>query len=132
MKTRTEIRDWLLSNAVSEHGDLWLHDLDFSDFDGDVFINDMIVKRSLYQYDQTVSGNLYQSYQDVKGDLAQFEQKVGGKLDQSRQTVGDDLYNNSSTYGGKLYEEPSTKALKKITIDELKEMGYEIEKGEII
>ena len=36
MKTSTEIRNWLLENAVDFDGDLMLHGLDFSDFKGDV------------------------------------------------------------------------------------------------
>lgn len=45
MKTKQEIRDWLLENAVGFSGNLDLSDLDLSDFDGNVYINYMKVKR---------------------------------------------------------------------------------------
>lgn len=47
--TKEEIRDWLLKNCVDEKGDLNLRDLDFSDFDGNVDISFMSVKKTLLQ-----------------------------------------------------------------------------------
>lgn len=62
MKTKEEIRDWLLENAVDHDGDLMLENLDFSDFDGDVYIDCMKVKGDLTQSYQEVKGNLYNRY----------------------------------------------------------------------
>ena len=59
MKTKTEIREWLLDNAVDEDGDLDLSGLDFSDFEVDVYIGNMKVQGSLDQCGQKVQGNLY-------------------------------------------------------------------------
>ena len=67
MKTIEEIRDWLLANAVDNEGDLILSDLDLSDFDGDVYIDDMKVKKSLHQDCQKVGENLHQDCQKVGG-----------------------------------------------------------------
>ncbi len=50
MKSKEEIRDWLLENAVSEYGNLLLRGLDFSDFDGNVYIDYMKVKKDLHQH----------------------------------------------------------------------------------
>lgn len=83
MKSIEEIRDWLLKNAVDDTGDLCLIGLDFSDFDGNVYIDRMKVKRSLYQDCQKVGENLYQTCQEV-----------GKNLYQSRQTVGEEIYNH--------------------------------------
>ena len=69
MKTKTEIRDWLLENAVDEDGDLMLDDLDFSDFDGDVHISSMKVKGDLIQCHQKVKGNLYNRNNKYGGSL---------------------------------------------------------------
>ena len=103
-KTIEEIRDYLLENAVDEDGDLMLNGLDFSDFEGDVFIEDLKVK-----------GDLYQDYQKVKGNLYQDDQEVQGNL-----------FHGNSKYGGELIEYPYSKILKEITTEELKEMGYEL------
>ena len=69
MKTKTEIKNWLLENAVDEFGDLMISNLDFSDFEGDVFIHGM-----------KVQGNLIQSHQKVKGNLYNRNNKYGGNL----------------------------------------------------
>ena len=102
MKDIVEIRDWLLENAVDEDGNLVLSDLDFSDFEGNVYIDDMKVKYYLSQSGHEVEGNLSQSYQKVKGNF----------------------HNVNNKYGGDLHENPSTKLLKKISIEELAELGY--------
>ena len=60
MKTKEEIKKWLLENCIDSDGDLDLSGLDFSDFDGDIDMSYMVVK-----------GNLYQDFQKVKGDLYQ-------------------------------------------------------------
>lgn len=76
MKTKEEIKKWLLENCVDEQGNLNLSGLDFSDFDGDVYINALTVKQDLYQDNQIVGGDLYQNFQEVKRDLYQDYQEV--------------------------------------------------------
>lgn len=44
MLSKEEIKKWLLENCVNEYGKLDLSGLDFSDFDGDVYIFGMKVK----------------------------------------------------------------------------------------
>ena len=85
MKTKKEIRDWLLENAVDEEGNLDLSGLDFSDFDGNVFTSYMNVKGTLCQDNQRVKVNLYQDNQHVDGTLSQDNQMVGGDLYQDNQ-----------------------------------------------
>ena len=104
MKTKTEIKNWLLDNAVDEHGDLMLDELDFSDFDGNVCIDNMKVKGTLFQHAHEVQGNLFQHGQKVKGNL----------------------HNKNNEYGGNLYEEPSRRILKEITTEQLAELGYKL------
>ena len=111
MKKIQEIRDWLLENAVDEEGDLYLIGLDFSDFDGDVYINDMKVKRSLYQTNQKVGKNLYQDFQ----------------------TVGENFYNHKLD-DDEYWEQKETfvirrKNHKEITLEELEKMGYKLKEG---
>lgn len=120
MKTKQEIRDWLLENAVDDEGNLDLSGLDFSDFDGNVFINYMKVKRSLFQ-----------NRQEVGGDLLQNEQIVDEDLHQDYQTVGENFYNHKLK-NNEYWEEKGDfvirrKNTKKITKQQLAEMGYELE-----
>lgn len=84
MLTRQEIKDWLLKNAVNDEGDLDLSDLDFSDFDGDVLIHSMKVKKSLYQDYQTVWGSLYQHSQKVGEDFYNHKLKDGEYWEEKR------------------------------------------------
>lgn len=79
MKTKEEIKKWLLENCIDENGDLDLRNLDFRDFDGDIYISCMKVKKDLYQGYQAVEGNLYQRGQIVVGDLYQDENDKKGK-----------------------------------------------------
>ena len=44
MKTIEELRNYLLENYVDENGNLVLDNLDFSDFQGNVYINNMKVQ----------------------------------------------------------------------------------------
>ena len=148
MKTINELRDYLLENYVNDIGDLDISCLDFSDFDGDVVLNGMKVKRNLhqdYQYvkgdlwqgNQNVGGVLIQGNQKVEGDLWQEHQKVGGNLLQRGQEVEGNLRQSYSTVkgnydcagikvGGDIYTNEPTKILKKVTKKELEEMGYEV------
>lgn len=102
MKKIEELRNYLLENHVNEYGNLILSSLDFSDFQGNVCIDNMKVKGTLFQHAHEVQGNLYQSGHEVQGDL----------------------YNLHSQYGGKLFETPSTQLLKEITTEELAKLGY--------
>ncbi len=86
-KNREEIRNWLLENCVNENGDLDLTYLDFSNFDGNIYISCMKVKKDLIQSNQEVKANLFQSYQKVEGSLYQHTQKVEEDLWQSFQEV---------------------------------------------
>ena len=118
MKTIEELRNYLLDNYVDEYGDLMLSGLDFSNFDGDVYIGHMKVKGNLMQNHQEVQGNLYQNYQEVQGDLRQNSQKVQGNL-----------YHGDSEYGGELFEGTYSKLLKEITLEELAELGYKLKEN---
>lgn len=80
MKTKLEIKQWLLENCVEQNGDLDLSGLDFSDFDGDIYINRMIVKGSLYQGKQIVKGNLIQSNQLVGKNLYEGYSSANKKI----------------------------------------------------
>lgn len=86
MKTKQEIKEWLLKNCVDKYGDLDLSGLDFRDFlgnninisnwkvNGSVIIGNWKVKGNLFQDSQKVSGNLYQNNQSYKGTLFQDSQ----------------------------------------------------------
>ena len=154
MKTKQEIKSWMLENCIDEYGVLDLSGLDFSDFDGNVFISYMKVKETLFQNcqqvkkdlfqdEQEVKGNLYQDSQDVKGDLIQNHQKAGCDLFQDEQEVKGNLYQDSQDVKGdfvdhKLEKDEKwkdcgnyvqrvrVKFLKPITAEELAKMGYEL------
>lgn len=121
-KSRDATKEWLLENRVNENGDLDLSGLDFSDFEGNVDISAMIVNKNLFQDSQQVQGSLYQSNQNVEGNLMQTNQKVGGVL-----------YEHYLDDKGEYWEENKDIKytirkikLKKITIQELNEMGYDL------
>ena len=131
-KTIKEIRDYLLANRVDEYGDLVLSNLDLSDFEGNVYINNMKVKGNLSQNSQEVQGDLYQKGHKVEGILSQSDQKVKGNLIQYGHEVKGNLKHGNSRYGGRLIEYPYSKMLKEITLEELEELGYKLKKeGEI-
>ena len=108
MKTIQEIRDWLLENAVDEEGDLYLIGLDLSNFDGDVYISNMKVKKSLHQDNQEVGENLYQENQNVGKDF------FNHKLDK------DEYWKEEATYVVR------RKEVKEITLEELEKMGFKL------
>ena len=108
-KTIEETRDWLIENRTNEYGDLDLEGLDFSEFDGDVYIRNTKVK-----------GDLFQNFQEVAGDLMQNSQEVNGNF------YGHKLKDNEK-WERREYYVIRVKDLKKITREELAEMGYEIE-----
>lgn len=114
-KTIEEVRNWLLENRVDECGNLDLEGLDFSDFDGDVYISGMKVKGNLCQNSNEVQGDLYQSFNEVQGDLNQHNHEVHSNY----------CSKNIKVKGNIDFEEPK-RLLEKITLDKLKEMGYEL------
>ena len=124
MKKIEELRNYLLENHVNGYGDLDLGGLDFSDFNGDVCIDNMKVQGNLFQSRHEVQGHLYQSNHEVQGNLYQHSHEVQGNLYQYNHEVKGDLYNKNNKYGGDLYENTSTKLLKEVTAEELAELGY--------
>lgn len=108
MKKIKEIRDWLLENAVDDKGDLILSDLDFSDFDGNVFINNMKVKKSLNQDFQDVGECLWQGYQNV------------GKEFYNHKLKDDEFWEDRGAHVVR------RKKFKEITVEELEKMGFKL------
>lgn len=141
MKSIKEIRDWLLENAVDDKGDLILSDLDLSNFDGNVYICNMKVKKNLFQNYQEVGYVLYQEFQRVGKDLFQHNQQVGGELLQNNQKVKENLFQCNQTVGKNFYNHKlkedeywkeeercvvRKKKLKEITLEELEKMGFKL------
>lgn len=101
-----KVRDWLLENRIDKDGHLDLRGLDFSEFEGDVYISEMIVKGNLCQNDQYVYGNIYQSYSEAEGILEQRYCSGSEGVDQrGTRTLKDLLTGNSYVRGNLLYEE---------------------------
>ena len=130
MKKIEEIRDWLLKNAVDNDGDLYLNGLDLSDFDGNVYINYMKVKKKLYQDCQIVGGSLYQDCQNVGENLWQDNQIVGKDLMQQFQNVKGVFYNHKLNDDEYWKEEERyvirKNKVKEITLEELEKMGLKL------
>lgn len=59
MKSKREIKDWILRNCIDSCGNIDLSYLDFSDFDGNIHINHMKVKHNLSQSNQEVRGRFF-------------------------------------------------------------------------
>ena len=99
MLSKKEIRNWLLKHCTDEFGNLDLSGLDFSEFNGNVIIAEMKVKKNLYQSWQNVGGSLFQGHQKVGRYLFQGGQIVGRHLTQNYQKVKGDIFqNNQSAY----------------------------------
>ncbi len=77
--TKKELVKFLIDNFTTGYGDLDLKDLDFSKFEGDIFIGGMIVPKNLCQCGSDIGGNWCQSNLYVHGDLNRTYQIVGGK-----------------------------------------------------
>lgn len=105
MLSKEEIKKWLLENCIDEKGNLDLSGLDFSDFDGAVFMDSMKVKNILIQSYQEVGRHLHQDHQKVGGWLDQGYQEVGDDLSQDHQKVGGDLYQLSQEVKGHIYKD---------------------------
>ena len=101
MKTKDEIKNWLLENCIDSFGNLDLSELDFSDF-------------------EKLKGNLYQDYQEVKGSLYQNGQKVSG-----------DLWQDCQKVEGTIFQDNITNADIDEKINELKEIISKLEKQKI-
>lgn len=134
MKTKLEIKKWLLENCVSKNGDLDLSGLDFSNFEGDLIISNMKVKNTLFQSHHVIGKTLFQDGQHVRGNLYQDCQQVLGSLAQHSQIVKGDLYSHKlekdELWGDTAYNYVfRIKALKPITKEELAKMGYELKEG---
>ena len=93
-KSIEKVRDWLIENRTDKYGNLDLRGLDFSDFEGDVNINCMKVKKDLHQSWHKVNGRLIQNWQKVEGNLMQNFQEVKGDLIQNYQEVKGLLYSH--------------------------------------
>lgn len=123
MLSLKETKEWLLKNRVNQYGELDLTQLDFSDFDGNIYINNMKVKRNLFQDNQTVKGDLYQSFQNVKWDLSQHSQQVNGDL-YSHLLNENEIWEPASSKTANFVVRKRNLIL--ITKQELNEMGYDL------
>lgn len=70
--TKQELVELMIENFMNKNGDLDLSHLDFSDFAGDVYIDEMEVGESLHQDFQKVGGDLFQGGQKVRGRLSEY------------------------------------------------------------
>ena len=96
MKTKQEIKKWLLETCLNEDGNLVMCGIDLSKFKGKVILNGW-----------KIGGSAELSFWNVKGDLNQRLQEVGENLDQSCQSakniyqgcqkVNRDLYQSSQS-----------------------------------
>lgn len=73
MKSKQAIKEWILENCIDEDGDINLTGLDFSDFEGNVYLSGMQVKNDLHINAFLIGGDLWQTYLSVGG-------KVYGKV----------------------------------------------------
>lgn len=108
MKTKQEIKEWLLANCINKYGILDLSELDFSDADISVDISIMRVKHNLYQCYQKVDGSLFQDNQKVKGDF--YDHKL--RKNQEWKNFGPCV--------------KRVKKLKEISLEEVEELGYKL------
>ena len=112
MRSIESLREYLLKYHKDEYGDVRIDGLDFSDFEGNVFIGKMKVGKSLYQHSQNVGFYLFQDNQTVGHSLYQKRQKVGIILSQSEQQVGYMLFQQGQNVGGEIIQDKIKKGKK--------------------
>ena len=105
MKTPEEFKQYILENFRNDDGDIVICNVDLSDFDGNVYIDQWTVKNNLHQGYQMVGGDLYQSNQIVVGYLYQHVQTVGKDLWQNFQEVHQTLKQNNQMVIGNLHQD---------------------------
>ncbi len=116
-----QVKEWLLANCINEFGDLDLGYLDFSDFDGDVCIDNLTVKKDLYLNNAKVKGSIYQEDQKAGQDIFQGEQEFGGVL-LTQNTSGLIFVENWDM--GVVYKNKK----EKLTLEEIEEkLGFKVE-----
>ncbi|MGN1337385.1 MAG: hypothetical protein ACI4WW_02805 [Candidatus Coprovivens sp.] len=82
----------LIALFKDEKNNIRLDYLDFFDFDGDIYINKMLVKNNCYASNFVVNGNLIQDRQYVRGNLIQHHCVVTGDIYQDYQTSAKNIY----------------------------------------
>lgn len=102
---KQELSYFLYRNFYNEKENcIDLSDLDFRVFNCNVAVDNMQVKGSLTQSNQSVTCDLYQQDQNVRGDLYQDHQNVKGLLIQNKQRVGSDLRQGYQYVKGNIYD----------------------------
>lgn len=104
MLSKEEIKQWILENCVDCNGNVNLSGLDFSNFDGNIYLNDMKVKNDLMMSCVTVGGDVYQCYYTVGESLWQSNHKVNGNINQEWQFVGGNLLQNNQKVKGEIIQ----------------------------
>ena len=69
--TKDELVKLLIDNFTDENGNLDLSNLNFGDFDGHIYINNMQAKRDILQDGHYTFGDIYQYSHENKGSIYQ-------------------------------------------------------------
>lgn len=105
MKTKNEIKNWILENCINSNGNIDISNLDFSDFEGSIDRGWWKVQGNLSQSWNKVQGDLYQYNNVVQGNLLQDENRVQGDLHQSRNIINGDLIQYGNNVKRKTYND---------------------------
>jgi len=111
---KKELVQFLIDNFVNADGNLDLMCLDFSNFEGNVFLCGIKTKKDLDLCFCDVGGDLYEDFQTVKGNLNQSGCKVGGYLEQACHEVKGNLFQSFQKVGGCLSQD-SQQVVKDLT-----------------
>lgn len=127
--TIDDLRDYMLEHFVDNNGNLDVCGLDFSNFEGNVYITELKCGGDLSQSGHKVNGDLYQCRHKVNGYLYQSGHEIDGHLFQSHINVKQDYNCYNIKYGGNIYIDEPQKTLKEITKEELAGMGYKLKEA---
>lgn len=103
MISKEKLKEFILKNCVNERGNIEMCDLDFSDFEGDVYIEQWTVNGDIHQSGHISYGSIYQEYQNAV-NLFQGRCSVEKSLNQSRCIVGGNLTQNKHRVGGSIIQ----------------------------
>jgi len=122
---KKEIRDWIIQHCKNKNGDIDLDGLDFSQFNGDVFIGHMKVKHDLHQGSQTAGSYILQSNQTAGSYIFQSNQTARWMLLQDTTGMEKDKdgywVNKKKTLEERINESNLDEDLKKGLIAKIKE-----------
>jgi hypothetical protein len=100
-----ELVEFMKKNFMSEEGDIYVDGMDFSQFEGNVYINNSIFLNDVsFSHAMVIKGDFYCECNNVGGSIYQTMQKSGNRISQN----GHSAY-NGILEGGHIVKTPQVR-----------------------